>query len=246
MSRSEPFFNVPIAVTATLGVLLGIHVVRALLPEDLDSLLVLTAAFVPSRYTGDAGVWPGGTIAEITSPLTYMLIHGSLVHIAFNGLWLLAFGGAVAMRVGSLRFLAFTLVTGVLAAFTFMAFNYGARTPMIGASGAVAGLMGGSMRFIFSAIDEGGIWRLREVPRSVRLMSLSETIRDRRVLAATAILVLINLLTGLGTGVPGAGDAPIAWEAHIGGYLAGLLLFGFFDRPETRRPRLRVVPPTLH
>lgn len=246
MKRSEPFFNVPTAVTMVLAALAAIHVVRALLPEDLDNFVVLAAAFVPSRYTGDAELLPGGMLAELTSPITHMLVHGSLVHLAFNALWLLAFGGAIALRVGSARFLAFATVTGVLAALTFMAFNLGARTPMIGASGAVAGLMGGAMRFIFSAIDDGGIWRLRERPGSVPLMSLSRTVRDPRVLATTAILIAINLLSGLGTGAPGAGDAQIAWEAHIGGYLAGLVLFGLFDRPQPQRPRLRVVDPTLH
>ncbi|MCB1519781.1 MAG: rhomboid family intramembrane serine protease [Hyphomicrobiaceae bacterium] len=245
MNRDEPLFNVPAAVLAVLALLVAVHVVRLLLPEDLDNLVVIAGAFIPSRYDGDAALLPGGYPAAITSFVTHMLIHGNLMHIAFNGLWLLAFGGAIAMRVGSLRFIAFAVVTGIAAALLFLAFNLGARTPMIGASGAVAGLMGGTMRFLFSAIDSGGIWRLRETPRSVPLMSLPRTLRDSRVLVATAILIAMNLMAGAGVGMPGDGGQSIAWEAHIGGYLAGLLLFGLFDVKSPRRPELRVVD-TLH
>lgn len=246
MRTSEPMFNVPTAVVAVLGLIAAIHLGRQFVPEELDNWLVIAGAFIPSRYSGEAGMLPGGEVAMFTSPFTHMLLHGNVTHVMFNGLWLLAFGGAIAMRVGTLRFLAFTLVTGLLATATFLAFNIGARVPMIGASGAVAGLMGGTMRFIFAAIDQGGIARLRLAPRSVPLMPLVVALTDRRVLFATGFLILLNLMASGGWGVPGEVEAGgIAWEAHLGGYFAGLLTFGFFDRPQPRRPRLHVVE-TIH
>lgn len=239
-------FNVPAVVVWLLVALAAIHLGRQLIPEDTDTWLVIAGAFVPSRYTGDADALPGGSLALVTSPLTHMLLHGNATHVMFNALWLLAFGGAIAMRTGAARFLAFTLVTGLIATAVFFAFNVGARVPMIGASGAVAGLMGGTMRFIFSAMDQGGIARLRLAPRSVPLMSLGQALTDRRVLIATAFLIVLNLLASGGWGVPGdEGGAGIAWEAHLGGYFAGLLTFGLFDRPEPRRPKLRVIE-TIH
>lgn len=139
------------------------------------------------------------------------------------------------------------MICGLVAAFAFLAVNWGARVPVIGASGVVAGLMGGTMRFLFTAIDMGGIWRLREAPRSVPLMPIAVALADKRVLAATGILIALNLLTTVGVGTVGADPSMIAWESHIGGYLAGLFLFGFFDpRPRVpKRPDLRVVP-TIH
>ncbi|MGD9784523.1 MAG: rhomboid family intramembrane serine protease [Hyphomicrobiaceae bacterium] len=245
MRRSEPLFNVPNSVLIAIAVLIAIHVGRMLLPQDAEEWLVVASAFIPSRLSGDASLLPGGWPAAGTSFFTYMLMHGGLMHLAFNSLWLLAFGGAVALRVGGSRFLAFAVATGVLAACFYLLFNLGSRQPMIGASGAVAGLMGGAMRFIFSAMDGGGLWRLREAPASVPLMSLSQTLRDQRVLVASAILIALNLMSGLGMGTPGDGGAAIAWEAHIGGYLAGLLTFGLFEPHAPRRPDLRVVR-TLH
>lgn len=247
IQRSEPLFNVPTGVLVVIGLLITIHAGRMLLPEDLDNWLVVAGAFVPSRYAGEAGLMPGGSLAMATSPFTYQLLHGDYTHLAFNSLWLLAFGGAIAFRVGTLRFIVFAVMCGLVAAFAFLAFNWGARVPVIGASGAVAGLMGGTMRFLFSAIDMGGIWRLREAPRSVPLMPIVIALTDKRVLATTAILIVLNLMTVVGVGTVGADPSMIAWESHIGGYLAGLLLFGLFDpRPRVpKRPDLRVVP-TIH
>lgn len=247
MNRSEPMFNVPPIVVALLLLLVAVHVGRYLLPEDLDNWSVLAGALIPSRLTGAAEQLPGGEVATATSFLTHMVLHGNLTHLMFNSLWLLAFGGAISMRVGAPRFLAFTLFTGLVAALAFLAFNWGASLPMIGASGAVAGLMGGTMRFIFAAMDDGGIWRLRVAPQTVRLMSLPAALTDRRVLLATAVLVALNLLSTIGWATPGedASGGGIAWQAHLGGYFAGLLSFGLFDRRQPKRPQLRVVE-TLH
>lgn len=242
---NQPLFNVPGSVLAVIALLVAIHAVRFFMPADLDNWFVVASAFVPSRYAGDMQLLPGGLVSAVLSPVTYQLVHGNLTHLLFNGLWLLAFGGAIAMRVGTRRFLAFTLFAGIVSAAIYLAFHWGARTPVIGASGAVAGLMGGTMRFLFSALDSGGIWRLREAPRSVALMPLKVALTDKRVLVATAILVGINLLTFAGVDSAGVDAASIAWEAHIGGYLAGLLTFGFFDGPKPKRPHLRPVP-TLH
>jgi membrane associated rhomboid family serine protease len=243
--RSEPLFNVPSSVVVLLATLVLVHAVRAVLPEDLDNWVVLAGAFIPSRLTGAAALLPGGEPAIATSFVTHMLLHGNLTHLMFNALWLLAFGGAVALRIGTARFLAFTLFTGLVAVLAFLASSWGETIPMIGASGAVAGLMGGTMRFLFSAMDDGGLWRLREVPRSVRLMPLGVALRDRRVLLSTAFLVGINLIASTGWGVPGESGGGIAWQAHLGGYFAGLLGFGLFDLKAPRRPDLRVVP-TIH
>jgi membrane associated rhomboid family serine protease len=94
----EPLFNVPTVVLVVITVLIVVHVGRLMLPEDLDTWLVVAGAFVPSRYAGDADVLPGGSLALLTSPLTYQLLHGDITHLAFNSLWLLAFGSAVAFR----------------------------------------------------------------------------------------------------------------------------------------------------
>ncbi len=234
--KREPIFNVPSAVVAVLGVMVAVHVVRQFLSEEDEVWLLLALAFIPARYAGVAAELPGGETASITSFLTHMLVHGDLTHLLFNAAWLLAFGGAIAQRVGSARFLAFAILTGFAGAAAFLAVNPGLLAPMIGASGAIAGLMGGAMRFVFSAIDRGGFGELRENPAGVPLMPLGAALTDRRILLTTGLWLMVNALALLGLGGVESGTG-IAWEAHIGGYFAGLVLFGLFDRPTSRPAR---------
>lgn len=224
----EPIFNVPKCVIAVLGVLVLVHVGRSLLSVDDDFWFVLATAFIPARYGELANELPGGELAMFTSPVTHILVHGDWVHLALNSAWLLAFGGAVAERTGTLRFLLFFLFCGLGGAAAFYLANSDLLQPMIGASGAISGLMGGTLRFLFPAMDSGGFRRLREAPRSVRLMTLGEALTDRRILLTSAILVVMNVLTIIGFGTA-QNSAGIAWEAHIGGYVIGILTYGLFD-----------------
>lgn len=231
MERREPIFNVPAAVVAVLAVLVGVHVLRQFLSDAADANLVLSLAFIPARYSGMAADLPGGEWAAGTSFLTHALVHADATHLMFNSAWLLAFGGAIALRTGGARFLAFAAACAIAGALAFLALNPGLLAPVVGASGAVAGLMGGTMRFLFQALDRGGVRDLRENPGAIGLMPLGHALRDRRVLLSTGVFLLLNVLAMYGIGTGGA-QGPIAWEAHIGGYLAGLFGYGFFDRPD--------------
>jgi membrane associated rhomboid family serine protease len=90
--------------------------------------------------------------------------------------------------------------------------------------------MGAAFRFIFRSMEEGGPLGLVNASRTP-LLPLAETLQDRRILAAVAGWTILNVL--LAWGAVGLLDeaAGIAWEAHLGGFYAGLLLYGFFDRP---------------
>lgn len=224
----EPIFNVPRTVAVLLAVLVAVHLVRVVVPEQEDVWLVLAGAFIPGRYGPAAGELPGGELALFTSPFTHMLLHGDWVHLAFNSAWLLVFGGAIAERAGTLRFLLFFALCGLGGAAAFYLANPELMQPMVGASGAISGLMGATLRFLFPALDNGGFRRLREAPRSVRLMSLAEALTDRRVLTTSAVLVVLNVLTIIGFGAA-QNSAGIAWEAHLGGYIIGIITYGLFD-----------------
>lgn len=226
--RPEPIFNVPPMVLGLLAVMLAVMGIRMLLGAEEDTVFVLALALIPARLSGLAAELPGGQGAVYTQFVTHLFVHADALHLAFNGASLLAFAGALEKRIGALRLLAFFLVCGLAGALTFLAINPGLLAPMIGASGAIAGMMGGVMRFFFSALDRGGLRRLNEAPRSVPLLPLSVALRDTRLQVVTGSFILMNVAAMIGLGDINAGGA-IAWEAHVGGYLAGLLLFGFFD-----------------
>lgn len=233
MKRHEPMFNVPGAVLVVLGICVGVHIVLATLPEDWGTWLTLALAFIPARYAGYAEALPGGAIATVTSFLSYAFVHGSMFHLVINSAWMLAFGAAVANRLGSTRFYVLSALCAVAGAVTFLVFNFGLVAPMVGASGAVSGLMGATMRFLFSSLDTDGLRGLRENPTEAPIMSLAQALADQRVWFVTGAFILANFLGVLGLGGVSAGG--IAWEAHMGGYFAGFLLIGFLQPPPIPR-----------
>jgi membrane associated rhomboid family serine protease len=237
LQAKEPIFNVPAGVLAVLAAMIAVHAGRQyLLSPDANMDLLLALAFIPSRYAGFAGEIPGGELAKVTSFVTHMFVHSDAVHVLINSAWFLAFGSVLCRRVGALRFLAFTVSGAVAGALTFLAFHPGLGEPVIGASGAVAALMGGVMRFLFSAIDRGRGHELRENPSLIPRMSLAAAFTDRRIVLASIAFIGINLLTLIGFGTFGAVGS-IAWEAHLGGYFFGLLAFALFDvRCESLHP----------
>lgn len=227
MAVSEPILNVPRGVSAAAGLMIAIQVIRVLLPDDVDLTVLLALAFIPARYSGAAPELPGGYLTAVTSFFTYMVVHAGWVHLLVNVMWMLAFGTAVARRVGNAKFAVFSVLCGVAGAVTHLTFHFGEMAPVVGASAAISGQMAGALRFIFRAKPAAyqGAGSILAAP----LMPLAATVRDLRILAFLALWVAINAYFGL-TAVRIAGqEGGIAWEAHIGGFLFGLLTFGFFD-----------------
>lgn len=233
----EPLFNVPGIVLGLIAAFVIIHVVRLwILTDEQDIDLLLLLAFIPVRYEASvAGVFPGGIAAQIWSFVTYAFLHANWPHVALNTLWLLPFGSALARRFGAVRFMLFFAVTAAAGALAHLLTHSGEQYPVIGASAAVSGAMAAAMRFAFQrggplSFFRGGDEEAYRVPA----LPLTGIIRDPRVIAFVVVWFGINILFGTGTvPIPGE-DQTVAWEAHIGGFVAGLLLFSLFD-PAVRR-----------
>jgi membrane associated rhomboid family serine protease len=229
LDRHEPIFNVPGVVLMVLGLCCLVHAVRWLLPAGEDAWLTAALAFIPMRLvSGVAEQLPGGEPATLTSFLTHLFVHGDTTHLLLNMAWLLAFGSPLARRTDAVRFLAFFAVCGIAGALFYVLVNGRVLTLVVGASGAISGLMGGAMRFFFRGLASSGTLSLPL--HAAPLLSLRATFRDRRIVWATIGWTVLNIL--LAWGAAGLTDAAgIAWEAHVGGFYAGLLMFGLFDHP---------------
>ncbi len=203
--RAEPLFNVPWTVLTLIGVLIGAHAARMALRIGPDSF-ALTSENVA------AGRWAG--------LVSHLFVHGSWAHVLMNSIFIVAFGTPVARFLGSgargaSAFFAFFLVCGALAGVAFAGLMRAlgvlgvgpADWAIIGASGAASGFMGGAARLI-----EG---RGRLGP-----------LGGRTVWGMSVAWILVNAILGLTGLTPGTAGAPVAWEAHIFGYFAGLLLIG--------------------
>lgn len=229
LNERQPIFNVPGVVLALLVAMAAVHAIRTyVLSVDADNWCIQVFAFIPGRYTEFGAELPGAPWAGIVSFVSHAFLHGNFTHLALNSIWLLAFGGAIARRIGTVRFLLFFAFAATVGAITFLFLNWGLMAPVVGASGALAGLMAASLRIILPAIAAQELWKFRIAPQSLRLPSLPESLHDRQILFATAIWVALNILAAIGLGSDGAPGA-IAWEAHVGGYLSGLFAFGLFD-----------------
>lgn len=236
MQTREPIFNVP-GVVAVLALSLAVvHIGLLVLLDDREQQWWVAAlGFMPARYWPDSQWLPGWPWAPWLSPLSHMFVHGDWLHLGINTAWLLATGSPLARRLGTPRFLLYSLACGISGAVLFLAANPGLAVPVVGASGAISGLMGGMLRLLFSATSAHDSGVLRERPDLAPKLDLPEFLRDRRALVAIAVFVVINL--ALAFGLPGLGSSSggIAWEAHIGGFACGVLAFDWFDRPAPRQ-----------
>jgi membrane associated rhomboid family serine protease len=228
MAAREPIFNVPRSVGIVAALLVLVQIVRGLLPDELDLTFLLALAFIPARYSGAALELPGGYLTAVTSFVTYMVVHAGWVHLLVNLAWMLAFGSAVARRMSDGKFILFSVLCGVAGALTHLLFHYGDMAPVVGASAAISGQMAGALRFIFRAKPQPG----ERTPDfiSAPRMSLAETLTDKRMLAFLLFWIALNAYFGLSSVKIAGEQGGIAWEAHIGGFLCGLFLFGAFDR----------------
>ena len=227
--KDLPAFNVPTSVFLVIVVIILVHVIRLFLPSDADLWLLFALSFVPARYAVTTFVLPGGDLASVTSFVSYMFVHGDAMHLIVNCLWLLAFGSAVAKRAGDLRFALFSVFCGVVGALTHLVVYWGDLTPVVGASAAISGLMAAAVRFMFSGSLRTTISDFQQDPTNVPLVGIADALKDPRMLIFLVVWMGLNLLFGLGAVDIGQGTA-IAWEAHFGGFFAGLFGYSLFDR----------------
>ncbi len=251
--RRERMFNIPAVVLVLCAILLAIQAIESLSTSETDFRLLVRFAFVPGRFT--FAFDPDGVSAALNqiaaadefralqlkqfvedgsaqwwTLVTYALLHGGWLHVGLNCLWLVAFGGAVAKRLSASRFLGFLLVCTVAGALAHYLSHPADLEPVVGASAAVSGTMGATVRFMFQLTRDPGA-EGAELPAILRLRQVAT---DRRCLAFIAVWFFSNLVFGVSGAMPGTGGAPVAWEAHVGGFLAGLLLYGLFDHPAQR------------
>jgi len=238
MMERNRAINLPPVVLWLSVAFIAVHVVRQFVSATTDEWVVLTFAFIPSRYGADVAFIPGGEAARFWSPVTYAFLHGDWVHLFVNVIWMASFGGALARRFGAERFLVLSVVAAIAAIGLHYVLHASDQALVIGASGAVSGMMAGTARFAFSPNGPLAGGRAAAAFR-VPAEPLLSAIRNRRVVGFVVIWFAVNLLFGFVGGLVAGVSGPIAWEAHIGGFLAGLLCFPLLDpvQPESGIPR---------
>jgi membrane associated rhomboid family serine protease len=218
----QPIFNIPGVIVGLVALFAAAHALRVeWASPDQSAAWIAEYALIPARYSHTflamARIDPGAWWQQALPFVTYMGLHNDWTHLAINCLFLLAFGPVVARRFGAGLFLAFFIVCGVAGAATYLALNWGSPDPVIGASGAISGLMAAGLRLLPTINPHA-----RE-PAILPVFS-------RQTFLVSLVWMGMNVIAGV-TGMGAGGEtALIAWQAHLGGFVAGMLLAGLFDR----------------
>ena len=217
-SSSFPFVTIGLIVLNVLVFLYQASIGMG--SERAAEAFIMEFGAVPCRVTGACAV-PGDFPPPIATIFTSMFMHGGLFHVAGNMLYLWIFGDNVEDTLGHGRFLLFYLLSGVAAAAAQVVMNPDSRVPMVGASGAVSGVLGAYLILfpyarVLVLLIFGFFFRIVRWPASIVL----------------GFWIVVQFLNGLITVSVAAGGAAggTAWFAHIGGFLAGIVLL-FLMRP---------------
>ena len=217
LKDSNPTERFPIITVVIITLNIIVFLYQTTLDDDAVEFFIGAFSLVPARLFHAGTVLPGPVPVGITI-VTSQFLHGGLFHLIGNMLYLWIFGNNVEDAMGRIRFIIFYLLCGALASMAHALTNHQSNLPMIGASGAISGILGAYVLLypkarVLTLFTLGFFVRLIEVPAMV-------------VLGFWFVFQFLNALVAQGTG------GGVAWFAHIGGFLAGLALIIVFKRSD--------------
>lgn len=195
--------NVTITPVVTYA-LIVINVLVFLLELSAGDSFINEWAFVPGRFSRN----PAG---DITTIFSAMFMHGGWMHLFGNMLYLWIFGNNVEDRFGHVRFLIFYLIAGILATFAQYFVMPGSLIPNVGASGAIAGVLGAYLLLF---------------PRQQVQVAIGYAVMPMPALVVIGFWIVLQLFSGVGSiaATDETSQGGVAYMAHVGGFFAGLAL----------------------
>ena len=194
----ERAINLPPAVMWLIGINVAVQLLRSLLGEETDNVIILMFGLVPAAYTGGSS----DLLTQIASPITYQFLHGGWMHLVINMVTLAAFGAPVERMLGVRRFVLFYLSAGIVAGFVQVVLYPDSVDPVIGASGAISGVF-------------GAVLMLMRYTGNLALSDRRHLDRHQRLLRPVRRHA-------------GRGRRADRLAAHVGGFVYGLLAIRFF------------------
>ena len=203
---------IPYVTIGLITVNTAVFVFQTILGPKIKEVFILKTAAIPYEIMSLKDVSPANFLPPPFTLLTSMFVHGGIFHVFWNMLFLWIFGDNIEDRLGKIKFIIFYLLTGVAASMAHVAMNPDSAIPLIGASGAIAGILGAYIVLY---------------PRA-KILTLLFFFFFVQVVKIPAIIFLgIWFLTQILNIGAGGG---IAWYAHIGGFATGVVLIFLFDK----------------
>lgn len=252
MSEREKILNLPGVITALICVFAAFQLLSEYGPGTVAATVYRAFAFIPARLSllidpqsllptrstldydaqealaqidASLGVSP----LSILTLITYAFLHGGWTHLGVNALTLAAFGSPVARRLGDLPFLVFLAGGAIAGALAHFALHPLELTPMVGASAAISAAMAAIVRFAFAPGAILGGTRPDRGGQQAPAEPLATLAGNRSALTFVLLWFGSNALFGAFPQTLGS-EAAIAWEAHVGGFVFGLLTFAIFEK----------------
>ena len=219
ISDDNPRLNTPVVTWALIGACVLVFLWQFLLGQEQGQIAVFQFGMIPARLFGEVEL-SRAAVPAWSTVFTSMFMHGGFLHLALNMLFLWVFGDNVEDSMGRLRYLVFYLVCGVAAAMTQALINPDSTIPMIGASGAISGVL--------------GAYLLLHPYATVRVLIF--IVLFVTIVHVPAMFVLgLWFLTQLGSAALTQTDGPgVAFWAHVGGFVAGMALVPVFKQKKVR------------
>jgi membrane associated rhomboid family serine protease len=194
---------------------IGVFIYELLLGPAAGGSFIASFALIPKRMFSHSPEMQNAIPVGVTL-FTSMFLHGGIPHVAGNMLYLWIFGNNIEDSMGRIRFVFFYFLCGAIAAYSHALANATSIVPMIGASGAVSGILGAYLMLyprarVLTLVLFGLYMRTVEIPAMF-------------VLGFWFVLQFLSALISAGT------PAGIAWYAHVGGFVGGMILIGLFKR----------------
>lgn len=206
--KSVPFFNfgrIPVFTRVVIAIFVAVQIAQMFMPNDMKTTFIYNFGFVPGYYTGVYAPFP---LSALISPITHIFIHGGWMHLAFNSVMAVSLGVFFEREFGTRRTVIFFFLCGLAGALFYFLLNPMSTAPVIGASGSVSGMFGALIMLLGK---RGGLGH-----------------RMRSPWPLIVFWVLFMILAGQ------VGGTNTAWQAHIGGFLAGIGLLYLMQKGKIR------------
>jgi membrane associated rhomboid family serine protease len=231
----QPVLNVPPVVLGVVAVLVAVHTLFWALGQDWQVWSAYALSFIPVRLGGGPAIpYPQG--AQLWSFFTYALLHADWFHLGSNCVWLLIFSTPLARRLGAWRYLLLLAGSAAAGAVAMLLTHWGQFLVIVGASASVSATLAAAIPVIFAPGFRMGASHLVDYDR-LHVLTPLQLLRNGKALVFAAVFLAMTLFTGATMALTGTAfleERNIAWEAHLGGFIAGIILFYLLDKKPFR------------